>query len=63
MANRSRRPAPPTFSQFEQLAADWDTTRATGRDDLLRNALTRGGPLPAGPCLELGSGTGLFTPY
>ncbi|MEU6555239.1 class I SAM-dependent methyltransferase [Streptomyces sp. NPDC046915] len=47
---------------FDQLAADWDTTRATGRDDPLRDALTRGGPMPQGPCLELGSGTGLFTP-
>jgi predicted TPR repeat methyltransferase len=47
---------------FDQLAADWDTTRATGRDDPLRDALTRGGPIPRGPCLELGSGTGLFTP-
>lgn len=49
-------------AQFDQLAPDWDTTRATGRDDPLRDALTRGAPLPAGPCLELGSGTGLFTP-
>ncbi|MEV6742017.1 class I SAM-dependent methyltransferase [Streptomyces sp. NPDC051104] len=48
--------------QFDQLAADWDTTRATGRDDPVRDALTRGGPLPKGRCLELGSGTGLFTP-
>lgn len=47
---------------FDQLAADWDTTRATGRDDPLRDALTRGGPMPQGPCLELGSGTGLYTP-
>ncbi|MFD5583632.1 hypothetical protein ACFWII_07490 [Streptomyces sp. NPDC127063] len=43
--------------QFDQLAADWDTTRATGRDDPLRDAIVRGGPLPAGPCLELGPGT------
>ncbi|WP_371589014.1 class I SAM-dependent methyltransferase [Streptomyces virginiae] len=47
--------------QFDELATDWDTTRATGRDDPLRDALTRGGPFPSGPCLELGSGTGLFT--
>ncbi|MGW0285421.1 methyltransferase domain-containing protein [Streptomyces sp. NPDC003236] len=47
---------------FDQLAADWDTTRATGRDEALRDALTRGGPMPHGPCLELGSGTGLYTP-
>ncbi|MGW7578478.1 hypothetical protein [Streptomyces sp. NPDC054765] len=47
---------------FDQLAADWDSTQATGRDDPLRDALTRGGPLPNGPCLENGSGTGQFTP-
>ncbi|WP_225831443.1 class I SAM-dependent methyltransferase [Streptomyces sp. NK08204] len=47
---------------FDQLAADWDTTRATGRDDPLRDAVTRGGPMPQGPCLELGSGTGISTP-
>jgi SAM-dependent methyltransferase len=48
--------------QFDQLAGEWDSARATGRDDPLRDALARGGPMPQGPCLELGSGTGLFTP-
>ncbi|WP_329537983.1 class I SAM-dependent methyltransferase (plasmid) [Streptomyces sp. NBC_01450] len=48
--------------QFDELAAEWDTSRATGRDDPLRDALDRGGPFPDGTCLELGSGTGLFTP-
>ncbi|MBT2469020.1 class I SAM-dependent methyltransferase [Streptomyces sp. ISL-66] len=48
--------------QFDHLAADWDTTQATGRTDPVRDALARGGPFPHGPCLELGSGTGLFTP-
>lgn len=47
---------------FDELAADWDTAQATGRDDPLRDALDRGGPLPDGPCLEAGSGTGQFTP-
>ncbi|MDQ0578062.1 class I SAM-dependent methyltransferase [Streptomyces rishiriensis] len=46
---------------FDQLAAGWDTTQATGRDEPLRDALTRGGPLPYGPCLEVGSGTGQFS--
>ncbi|MFF0018008.1 class I SAM-dependent methyltransferase [Streptomyces sp. NPDC005374] len=49
-------------AQFDELAAEWDTSRATGRDDPLRDALDRGGPFPDGTCLELGSGTGLFTP-
>lgn len=48
-------------AQFDQLAAEWDSTRATGRDDPLRDALERGGPLPDGTCLELGSGTGMYT--
>lgn len=48
--------------QFDQLADDWDTTQATGRTEPVRDALTRGGPLPRGACLEVGSGTGLFTP-
>lgn len=48
--------------QFDELASKWDATRATGRDDPLRDALDRGGPFPGGSCLELGSGTGLFTP-
>lgn len=48
--------------QFDELASEWDVTRATGRDDPLRDALERGGPFPGGSCLELGSGTGLFTP-
>ncbi|MFE4256419.1 class I SAM-dependent DNA methyltransferase [Streptomyces sp. NPDC056910] len=47
--------------QFDQMAAEWDTTLATGRDEPLRDALERGGPFPGGVCLELGSGTGLFT--
>lgn len=46
---------------FDQLAPDWDTTQATGRDDPVRDALARGGPFPHGPCLEVGSGTGQFT--
>ncbi|MCT9093780.1 methyltransferase domain-containing protein [Streptomyces sp. ASQP_92] len=62
-----RRPWTPEAARFlsdlfDQLAASWDTDQATGRDDPLRDALTRGGPMPDGPCLELGSGTGLFTP-
>ncbi|PBC92796.1 Methyltransferase domain-containing protein [Streptomyces sp. OV198] len=47
---------------FDQLADSWDTDQATGRDDPVRDALARGGPFPRGTCLEIGSGTGLFTP-
>ncbi|MER5955711.1 hypothetical protein [Streptomyces longhuiensis] len=63
----SRRPWTPETAQFiaeqfDRLAAEWDANRATGRDEPVRDALARGGPLRQGPCLELGSGTGLFTP-
>ncbi|MEV1005446.1 class I SAM-dependent methyltransferase [Nonomuraea sp. NPDC050202] len=47
---------------FDQLAAVWDTEHATGRTDFLTDALARGGPWPSGTCLELGSGTGQYTP-
>ncbi|TDE33272.1 hypothetical protein E1289_12800 [Actinomadura sp. 6K520] len=40
---------------FDQLAATWDTGQATGRDEPLRDALARGGPLPVGPCPETGT--------
>ncbi|MGW6404078.1 class I SAM-dependent DNA methyltransferase [Streptomyces sp. NPDC055134] len=47
---------------FDQLAGSWDSDHATGRDDCVHDALARGGPFPRGTCLEIGSGTGLFTP-
>ncbi|MFF4731474.1 hypothetical protein ACFY3M_40460 [Streptomyces mirabilis] len=34
--------------QFDEPAVEWDTSRATGRDDPLRDALDRGGPFPDG---------------
>ncbi|MDJ0343951.1 hypothetical protein QMK19_28010 [Streptomyces sp. H10-C2] len=46
--------------QFDELAEHWDSTQASGRDEPVRDALARGGPLPHGPCLELGSGTGIY---
>ncbi|MFI7700014.1 class I SAM-dependent methyltransferase [Nonomuraea sp. NPDC049480] len=47
---------------FDRMAPVWDTEHATGRLDFLADALARGGPLPSGICLELGSGTGQHTP-
>jgi SAM-dependent methyltransferase len=47
---------------FEEMAPAWDVEHATGRLDFLVDALARGGPLPSGVCLELGSGTGQHTP-
>ncbi|MFC7641228.1 hypothetical protein ACFQX6_09755 [Streptosporangium lutulentum] len=43
---------------FDQLAPTWDAEHATNRLDALTDALERGGTLPTGICLEVGSGTG-----
>lgn len=51
-------PASLVAGLFEEMASTWDTEHATGRLDFLTDALARGGPLPSGICLELGSGTG-----
>ncbi|WP_371786524.1 class I SAM-dependent methyltransferase [Streptosporangium subroseum] len=46
---------------FDQLAPTWDAEHATNRLDALTDALQRGGALPSGICLEIGSGTGQHT--
>ncbi|GAA1270898.1 hypothetical protein GCM10009646_67680 [Streptomyces aureus] len=46
---------------FDQLAGSRDSDQVTGRDDPLHDALARGGPFRRSTCLEIGSGTGLFT--
>lgn len=47
---------------YADAAASWDEERGSYRPAPLRDALARGGPLPAGPALEVGAGTGLLTP-
>lgn len=47
---------------FDSLAPTWHEREAIGRSAPLEDALDRGGPFVAGPCLELGSGVGLMTP-
>jgi SAM-dependent methyltransferase len=47
--------------RFDQLAPAWDAERASYRPAPLGDALARGGPWPAGRCLEVGSGTGVLT--
>jgi SAM-dependent methyltransferase len=48
---------------FDTLASGWQERDDGSRHDAIPDALDRGGPFdPAGPCLELGSGVGLFTP-
>jgi SAM-dependent methyltransferase len=48
---------------FDSLAAEWHTRDEPGRLAPLEDAWIRGGPLPTGRALELGSGTGLITPW
>jgi hypothetical protein len=48
---------------FDSLAPEWHTRMTPDRAKALDDALARGGPFDtARPCLELGSGIGLFTP-
>ncbi|MEA3056426.1 MAG: hypothetical protein QOD30_1858 [Actinomycetota bacterium] len=47
---------------FAVLAPTWSTRDIPERHDALRDALARGGPYPAGTCLEVGAGTGSATP-
>lgn len=47
---------------FDGLAPEWHTRGSPERTDALIDALARGGPFDRRrPCLELGSGIGLFT--
>jgi SAM-dependent methyltransferase len=48
--------------RYAGLAAVWDSERGEYRSVPLADALARGGPLPAGLCVEVGCGTGLLTP-
>jgi SAM-dependent methyltransferase len=51
-----------TVLDYERLAPGWNAERGGYRRLPVADALARGGPWPAGVCLELGSGTGLITP-
>lgn len=48
---------------FDSLAGDWHTRDSPHRVEPLRDAFDRGGPFRRRVCLELGSGTGLITPW
>ncbi|MGZ6896837.1 MAG: class I SAM-dependent methyltransferase [Acidimicrobiia bacterium] len=48
-------------SLFDSLAASWRDRDTPERHDALADALARGGPFPAGWCVEVGSGTGNAT--
>lgn len=49
-------------ARFDELASTWDSDRGSYRRAPLADAIARGGPWPAGRCVEIGSGTGLLTP-
>jgi len=48
---------------FDDLAGEWHTRDHPHRSQPLADALDRGGPIPRHTCLEVGSGTGLATPW
>lgn len=47
---------------FDGMAAGWRDQMTGSRTTAFDDALRRGGPFAPGPCLELGSGVGIFTP-
>jgi len=49
-------------ARYAELAQVWNDERGGYRATPLADALERGGPMPAGACLEVGCGTGLLTP-
>ncbi len=48
---------------FDALAPEWHTRASEPRRQVVADAIDRGGPLATGAWLELGSGTGLLTPW
>jgi SAM-dependent methyltransferase len=48
---------------FDDLAHEWHTRDHPQRHQPLVDAFERGGPITPGVCLELGSGTGMATPW
>lgn len=51
-----------TVDRYAELAPVWNDERGGYRPVPVADALERGGPLPDGWCVEIGSGTGLLTP-
>jgi SAM-dependent methyltransferase len=52
-----------TTQVFDAMAETWVDERGSYREAPLVDALGRGCPFPTGPCLEIGSGTGVLTPH
>jgi methyltransferase family protein len=51
-----------TTQVFDAMAENWADERGGYRAGPVTDALVRGGPFPVGPCLEIGSGSGVLTP-
>lgn len=58
----SRERAAKIVELFDSLAPEWHERPAAGHVEAVDDALARGGPFPAGPAVEIGSGTGLISP-
>ena len=50
-------------SFFDDLAPEWHTRSSPHRFEPVGDALDRGGPIPEGLALEIGSGTGLLSEW
>jgi SAM-dependent methyltransferase len=57
----TREAAAEVTARFDELAPEWHARTDPARYVSLRDALDRGGPVPSGLCLEVGSGTGAAT--
>jgi len=60
-ASWTRAAAREVVRRYTALAPGWDGERGGYRPVPLTDALARGGPFPAGVCVEAGAGTGLLT--
>jgi SAM-dependent methyltransferase len=60
-ASWTKEAAAEVVARFDELAPEWHTRTDPARYVSVQDALDRGGPIPTGPCLEVGSGTGAAT--
>ena len=58
----NRSVAADVIDEYTRLAPIWNAERGGYRTVPLADALARGAPFPVGPCVDVGSGTGLLVP-